>query len=67
MRFRVPRRDNLVAHVLWERDIDQPIAVHVPEFSLTQPELKATEPVWCNGDILPPADDLANAVLCSSS
>jgi hypothetical protein len=67
MRFRIPRRDNLVAHVLWERDIDQPIPVHVSEFSLTQPELQATEPVGCNGDILPPADDLPNAVLCSPS
>ncbi len=67
MRFCLSCRDNLISHVLWEGDIDQPIPVHVPEFSFAQTKLHATEAVGCNGDLLPSANDLPNAVLCSSN
>ena len=40
MGFRLVSGNDLVPHLFWKRNINQPILVHVPKLSLAESELK---------------------------
>jgi hypothetical protein len=63
----VSASDQFVAHLLWERDVQQPVAVDVPEFPAAQTKLQRAEAVRLDFDPGPLAGRFDDAPLCPSN
>jgi hypothetical protein len=66
VRFGFFSGDDLVPNGLREWNIDQMIAVDVPQFSPSQPELHATEAMGCHRDPFPPGHEISDTLLCAT-
>jgi hypothetical protein len=56
MRFGLTRGDDLIPDFLWERDIDQPVAMDMAELPFSEAEFRASETVWVGAHALPGFD-----------
>lgn len=60
MNFSQSLCDDLIVHTLGEGTIDEPFAVKMPEFALSQTVFGAAEAVRVQGDAGPAAEFLVN-------
>ena len=65
VRLGLSGRDNLVPDGLRKRNIDQAVAMNMPQFPLSQSELHPTEAMRSYGDLVPAAYLVKNTALCS--
>ena len=57
MWFGSPRRDELVASRLWEREVGEAITVHMAELDPPEPELHSSETMGMARDAIPGGND----------